>query len=71
MEEIVRRIANSGHPVTLFVLFPPPSKLWPPSLGANYSIADELKKEGYNEGTVGSVQTFLMVGRRVRGPQRN
>jgi hypothetical protein len=23
MEEIVRRIANSGHPVTLLVLFPP------------------------------------------------
>ena len=46
MVEIVRRIGNSGRPVALFVLFPPPSELWPPSLDANYSIADELKNEG-------------------------
>ena len=32
MEEIVRRISNSPHPVTLFVLIPPPSEIWPPSL---------------------------------------
>jgi len=64
MEEIVRRIGNSGHPVTLLVLFPPPSELWPPSLDANYSIADELKKEGYSEGTVGSVQTFFVGGKK-------
>ena len=63
MEEIVRRISNSGYPVTLFVLFPPPSDLWPPSLDPNYSIAAELKKEGYSEGTVGSVQTFFVGGK--------
>jgi RNA polymerase sigma factor (sigma-70 family) len=64
MEEIVRRISKSGHPVTLFVLFPPPSELWPPSLDPSYSIADELKKEGYSEGTVGSVQTFFVGGKK-------
>jgi F0F1-type ATP synthase beta subunit len=33
MEEIVRRIGNSRHPVTMFMLIPPPSELWPPSSG--------------------------------------
>ena len=64
MEEIVRRISTSDRPVTLFVLFPPPSDLWPPSLDPNYSIANELKKEGYSEGTVGSVQTFFVGGKK-------
>jgi RNA polymerase sigma factor (sigma-70 family) len=64
MEEIVRRVSNSGHAVTLFVLLPPPSELWPPSLDPNYSIADELKREGYSEGTVGSVQTFFVGGKK-------
>jgi len=39
MEEIVRRISKSSHPVTLFVLIPPPSEIWPPSLEENYSFA--------------------------------
>src|SRR5882724_2432092 len=43
MEEIVRRISKSVYPVTLFVLIPPPSEAWPPSLDENYSFADELK----------------------------
>jgi hypothetical protein len=34
------------------------------SLDANHSIADELKKQGYSEGTVGSVQTFFMGGKK-------
>ena len=59
MEEIVRRISKGPHPVTLFVLYPPPSEIWPPSLDENFSIADALKKEGYSEGTMGSVQTFF------------
>jgi len=66
MEEIVRRISKSSHPVTLFVLIPPPSEIWPPSLDENRSLAEELKKEGYSEGTVGAVQTFFLTG--VAGP---
>ena len=66
MEEIVRRISGKLDPVTMFVLTPPPSELWPPSLDANYSFADELKAEGYSEGTVGAVQTFFLNG--VEGP---
>jgi RNA polymerase sigma factor (sigma-70 family) len=64
MEEIVRRIAGGGHPVTLLVLRPPPSELWPSSLDPGYSLADELRKEGYSEGTVGSVQTFFVGGKK-------
>jgi F0F1-type ATP synthase beta subunit len=66
MEEIVRRISRSVYPVTMFVLIPPPSEVWPPSLDENYSFADALKAEGYSEGTVGAVQTFFLRG--VDGP---
>jgi F-type H+-transporting ATPase subunit beta len=66
MEEIVRRISKSSHRVTLFVLIPPPSEIWPPSLDENRSFAAELKSEGYSEGTVGAVQTFFLTG--VDGP---
>jgi RNA polymerase sigma factor (sigma-70 family) len=66
MEEIVRRISKGSHPVTLFVLIPPPSEIWPPSLDENYNFAEELKSEGYSEGTVGAVQTFFLTG--VKGP---
>jgi F-type H+-transporting ATPase subunit beta len=66
MEEIVRRINKCGGPVTLLVLYPPPSELWPPSLDPSFSIADTLKQEGYTEGTVGSVQTFFVGGKAGR-----
>jgi RNA polymerase sigma factor (sigma-70 family) len=66
MEEIVRRISNSRHPVTMFMLIPPPSELWPPSLDENYSFSEDLRQEGYSEGTVGSVQTFFLTG--IKGP---
>ena len=66
MEDIVRRISKGSHPVTLFVLIPPPSEIWPPSLDENYSFAEELKSEGCSEGTVGAVQTFFLTG--VAGP---
>jgi len=66
MEEIVRRISKSSHPVSLFVLIPPPSEIWPPSLDENYNFAEALKNEGYSEGTVGAVQTFFLTG--VDGP---
>ena len=62
MEEIVRRISRNVHPVTMFVLIPLPSKFYPPSLDENYSFADELKAEGYSEGTVGAVKTFFLRG---------
>jgi len=63
LEEIVRRISSSGHPVTLIVPYPPPSAVWPPSLDENYSLSDALKQDGYSEGTVGSVQTFFVGGK--------
>jgi len=66
MEEIVRRISNSRHPVTMFMLIPPPSELWPPSLEENYSFSEDLKQEGYSEGTVGNLQTFFLTG--IKGP---
>jgi RNA polymerase sigma factor (sigma-70 family) len=62
MEEIVRRISRNVHPVTMFVLIPLPSKFYPPSLDENYSFADELRAEGYSEGTVGAVKTFFLRG---------
>jgi RNA polymerase sigma factor (sigma-70 family) len=66
MEEIVRRISGNAHPVTLFVLIPPPSELWPSSMDENFSFAAALKEEGYGEGTVGRVETFFLRG--VEGP---
>jgi RNA polymerase sigma factor (sigma-70 family) len=66
MEEIVRRIGNSRHPVTMFMLIPPPSELWPPSLEENYSFSEDLRKDGYSEGTVGNLQTFVLTG--IKGP---
>ena len=66
MEEIVRRISKNAHPVTMFVLIPPPSEVWPPSLDESYSHADGLKEEGYSEGTIGAVETFFLRG--VDGP---
>jgi RNA polymerase sigma factor (sigma-70 family) len=66
MEEIVRRIGNSSHPVTMFMLIPPPSELWPPSLEENYSFSEDLRKDGYSEGTVGNLQTFFLTG--IKGP---
>jgi F0F1-type ATP synthase beta subunit len=66
MEEIVRRIGNNPHAVTMFMLIPPPSELWPPSLEENYSFSEDLRKEGYSEGTVGNLQTFFLTG--IKGP---
>jgi RNA polymerase sigma factor (sigma-70 family) len=66
LEEIVRRISKGNHPVNIFVPYPPPSEIWPPSLDKDYSIADALKQDGYSEGTVGCVQTFFVGG--TEGP---
>jgi RNA polymerase sigma factor (sigma-70 family) len=62
MEELVRRISGGSDPVTLFLFFPPPAEIWPPSLDENYSISAALKEEGYSEGTVGCIQTFFVGG---------
>jgi RNA polymerase sigma factor (sigma-70 family) len=66
MEEIVRRISKGPHSVTMFMLIAPPSELWPPALEPGYSFSDDLRREGYSEGTVGNVQTFFLTG--IKGP---
>jgi F0F1-type ATP synthase beta subunit len=60
MEEIVRRVSDGRDPLTMFILLQPPSSAWPPALEPGYSFAEELKKEGYSEGTRGSVQGFFL-----------
>ena len=60
MEEIVRRVSDGPAPLTMFILVPPPTADWPPALEPGYSFADELRKEGYSEGTRGSVQSFFL-----------
>jgi RNA polymerase sigma factor (sigma-70 family) len=60
MEELVRRLASGRDKISLFVFWPRPSAVWPPSLDPAYSIATELQKDGYSEGTVGSVETFFL-----------
>jgi len=39
---------QGNHPVNIFVPYPPPSEIWPPSLDKDYSIADALKQDGYS-----------------------
>src|SRR5262245_33526274 len=48
MEELVRRLSGGPGGVSLFVLTP-----WQPP-----SITEALRKEGYSDGTVGTIQTF-------------
>ena len=60
MEELVRRLSGGCEPLSIFVMMPPPSSEWPYSLEPGFSHAEELRKEGYSEGTVGAVQTFFL-----------
>jgi RNA polymerase sigma factor (sigma-70 family) len=60
MEELVRRLAGGSDKISLFVFWPRPSAVWPPSLEPGFSIAMALKKDGYSEGTTGSVETFFL-----------
>ncbi len=60
MEELVRRLSGGGDPLSIFVLMPQPSTEWPDSLEPGFSHAEQLKKEGFSEGTVGAVQTFFL-----------
>jgi RNA polymerase sigma factor (sigma-70 family) len=54
-EELVRRLSGGSDRVSLFTLIPQ----WPDS-PPDWSIAQELKKDGFSEGTVGAVQTFFL-----------
>src|SRR5260370_34342341 len=54
MEELVRRLGAGKEGVSLFTLMQ-----WPGEREPGFSLADELKKEGFSEGTVGAVQTFF------------
>ena len=55
MEELVRRLSDGTEGISLFTLMPQ----WPAAREPGFSLADELKKEGFSEGTVGAVQTFF------------
>jgi hypothetical protein len=70
MEEIVRRISNSRHPVTMFMLIPPPSELWPPSLEENYSFSKDLRQEGYSEAQSATSRRSSSPASRGRGARR-
>ena len=60
MEELVRRLSGGSDRLTILLMMPQPSaEIWPQALEPGYSLADELKKEGYSEGTVGAVQTLF------------
>jgi F0F1-type ATP synthase beta subunit len=56
-EELAQRLSRGLDSVSLFPLVP-----LPPNLPPNWSFAEELKKEGGSEGTVGPVQTFFFRG---------
>ena len=59
-EELVRRLSGGGDPLSIFVMMPPPSPEWPYALEPGFSHAEELRKEGFSEGTLGAVQTFFL-----------
>jgi RNA polymerase sigma factor (sigma-70 family) len=66
MEEIVRRLSGGRERLTMFVMMPPASPEWPYTIKPGFSYTEELKKEGYSEGTVGAVETFFL--RADEGP---
>ncbi len=68
MEELVRRLSGGCDPLSIFVMMPPQSPEWPYALETEpgFSHAEQLRKEGYSEGTVGAVQTFFL--RAEAGP---
>ena len=59
MEELVRRLSGGRDQLTILLTMAPPSELYPRALEPGYSLSEELKKEGYSEGTVGAVQTLF------------
>jgi RNA polymerase sigma factor (sigma-70 family) len=53
IEELVRRLSGDPGGVSLFSFAPPPPDI---------SFSEAWRKEGYSEGTLGSVQTFYFLG---------
>jgi F0F1-type ATP synthase beta subunit len=62
MEELVRRLSGGADRVSLFTLVP----RWEAENTPEFSHAEQLRKEGFSEGTVGVVQTFFL--RAADGP---
>ncbi len=62
MEELARRLSDRRIPMSLFVVMPPFSPAWPASMQDGFSLGNSLKREGYSEGTIGTVQTFFLRG---------
>ena len=62
IEELVRRLSGGTDRVSLFALL----QHWDGEGQPGFSHAEELKKEGFSEGTVGAVQTFFF--RAEEGP---
>ena len=54
VEELVRRLSGKAHRVYLFTLVPQ----WA-ERGPEFSYADQLKKEGFSEGTAGVARTLF------------
>ena len=52
MEELVRRLSGGADRISVFTLV----QRWKEE---DFSYAEELKKDGFSEGTVGAVQTFF------------
>jgi F-type H+/Na+-transporting ATPase subunit beta len=55
MEELVRRLSGGNDPLTILLIMP----IWPQSQEPGFSHTEELRKEGFSEGTVGAVQTLF------------
>ena len=55
MEELVRRLSGGNDLLTILLMMP----IWPQSQEPGFSHTEELRKEGFSEGTVGAVQTLF------------
>jgi RNA polymerase sigma factor (sigma-70 family) len=62
MEELVRRLSGGADQVSVFVVAP----TWDGARAPGYSYAEELRKDGFSEGTRGAVQSFFL--RADEGP---
>lgn len=62
MEELARRLSDRRIPMSLFVVMPPFSPAWPASMQDGFSLGNSLKREGYSEDYIGTVQTFFLRG---------
>jgi hypothetical protein len=67
MEELVRRLADAGPPLSLVVMMPP-GAAWGRHAGAAFTYAQALAEDGFSEGTKGGVQTVFLRGPEAAGP---